>query len=567
MSIDVITAAPPQHDSTLGPGQVVAMHVCFLKPGHRSGYETRVLDEAAVLVRAGVRVVLACFVPAPAGPDRSPADLGAFVQRIQTATGALVYALPTRHFFDLAPTPEGATEIVEPLIALARWHRVQIVHAQALYAVMHALRLQQDTAVRVVWDVHGLVSDEAAMGGAHAARVRTLAAWEAEALQSTDLRVFVSRRMHDVFAERHGAIAGASCIVPCCVHSARFMMHPDRRRAGRIAAGVADRFVVLYLGTLSVWQWPEAMFGLVRQLQRARPDTFFQLILPAADHPRALDLLRLHGLPADGYTLADSPHDKVASLVGLADAGLLLRERHAVNLVSSPTKFGEYAAAGVPVIATPDIGDTSDLIERERTGIVVSAGANGVSPADLARVLAFAEEVMSQRESWAARCRDVAREQLDWRVRIGALIAAYRILADTPRPQPPRRSASARTARSVERLREVVTAVAPPGARVLVISKGDESLIALDGRAGWHFPQDTAGGYAGHYPADSAEAVAHLESLRARGADFLAIPSTALWWLDHYGGFGRHLEGRYRFAHRDDACLMVDLRVPRSHAG
>jgi SAM-dependent methyltransferase len=113
----------------------------------------------------------------------------------------------------------------------------------------------------------------------------------------------------------------------------------------------------------------------------------------------------------------------------------------------------------------------------------------------------------------------------------------------------------------IRKVREAVEGAVPAGATVLVVSKGDEELLRLEGRRGWHFPQRPDGVYAGHHPADSATAVAYLEELRARGADYLLIPQTSLWWLDHYADFRRHLEGRYRAVLRQpDVCVIYALR-------
>jgi hypothetical protein len=117
----------------------------------------------------------------------------------------------------------------------------------------------------------------------------------------------------------------------------------------------------------------------------------------------------------------------------------------------------------------------------------------------------------------------------------------------------------------IDRIREVVCDTLPLDSTVAVVSKGDDELLDLYGRRRWHFPQSEVGLYAGHYPADDEEAMAHLESLRAKGAEFLLFPATAFWWLEHYGGFRRHLEGRYReVVEREDTCLIFDLREPRT---
>jgi GT2 family glycosyltransferase len=97
----------------------------------------------------------------------------------------------------------------------------------------------------------------------------------------------------------------------------------------------------------------------------------------------------------------------------------------------------------------------------------------------------------------------------------------------------------------VARVRQLVHDTTPAGATVLVLSKGDDQLLRFTDRRGWHFPQGEDGGYAGHHPADSDACILELERLRQRGADFLLIPETALWWLQHYTRFAEHLRRHY----------------------
>jgi SAM-dependent methyltransferase len=113
----------------------------------------------------------------------------------------------------------------------------------------------------------------------------------------------------------------------------------------------------------------------------------------------------------------------------------------------------------------------------------------------------------------------------------------------------------------IARIRGVVRNTLPPDTTVIVISKGDGELLKLDGRPAWHFPQSEDGIYAGYYPADSAEAIAHLEALRTKGGDFLLFPNTAFWWLEHYVEFRQHLESHYRVVVRqEETCLIFALR-------
>lgn len=111
-----------------------------------------------------------------------------------------------------------------------------------------------------------------------------------------------------------------------------------------------------------------------------------------------------------------------------------------------------------------------------------------------------------------------------------------------------------------EQVRRIVDDVVPAGATVAVVSRGDDALLDLGNRRSWHFPQTADGRFAGYHPADSTEAIALLETMSARGADYLVIPSTAFWWLRHYDDFDRHLRRNGQvLAHQQDTCLIVNL--------
>jgi glycosyltransferase involved in cell wall biosynthesis len=115
-----------------------------------------------------------------------------------------------------------------------------------------------------------------------------------------------------------------------------------------------------------------------------------------------------------------------------------------------------------------------------------------------------------------------------------------------------------------ERLKTAVRHAAqvhvPPNTILAIVSKGDDELLKLDERRAWHFPLHTDDQYAGYHPKDSAHAIEQLEAVRGRGAEFLLLPQSAFWWLDHYSAFREHLLARYKLAHRDEWCVIFELK-------
>jgi hypothetical protein len=111
----------------------------------------------------------------------------------------------------------------------------------------------------------------------------------------------------------------------------------------------------------------------------------------------------------------------------------------------------------------------------------------------------------------------------------------------------------------ISAIREVVHRVVPLNATVLVVSRGDDELTRLGPRTALHFPQQEDGRYAGYHPADSEAAIAMVEKLRERGAQYLLFPQTGFWWLEYYEGFRKYLEDRYQVVEAGEQCWIVQL--------
>ena len=56
--------------------------------------------------------------------------------------------------------------------------------------------------------------------------------------------------------------------------------------------------------------------------------------------------------------------------------------------------------------------------------------------------------------------------------------------------------------------------------------------------------------------------ITRVEEFRSRGAKFLLLPITHLWWLDRHPQFKQHLEASYRVAARTTDCVVFSLRWP-----
>lgn len=151
------------------------------------------------------------------------------------------------------------------------------------------------------------------------------------------------------------------------------------------------------------------------------------------------------------------------------------------------------------------------------------------------------------------------------RERFATLVATGKIeppgqLLDVPAPvASKRREPETEYRRLIRQTQRLVRSSTPEGATVMVVSKGDDDLLKLRGRRGWHFPLQEDGAYAGFHPRDSVAAIGYLEMLRAKGGEYLLIPRTSFWWLEFYSDFRRHLESSYRKVKSTESGVLYEL--------
>ncbi len=223
-------------------------------------------------------------------------------------------------------------------------------------------------------------------------------------------------------------------------------------------------------------------------------------------------------------------------------------------------KVVESMMTGTPVVTTRVGAEGLDIVDGEHALV-----ADG--PADLAAAIT---RLLVEPDTWR-HIADAGAAHAGASQDLGPVRERFHQVVDglLARPRPTRAGDGFGHGRTrleayqgmTSRVRDVVGTVTGPGDVVLVVSRGDDDLLAFDDRAGWHFPQGPDGGWAGYHPADSDAAVRHLEALRDRGATHLVLPDTAFWWLHHYEALAEHLDDRYRRAHADDHVIVFDLRA------
>ena len=111
------------------------------------------------------------------------------------------------------------------------------------------------------------------------------------------------------------------------------------------------------------------------------------------------------------------------------------------------------------------------------------------------------------------------------------------------------------------RVRQVVADELPDGAHVLVVSRGDEQLLRLEGRPARHFPEAADGSWAGHHPGRQQRGGRRARGdARARRASSSCSPAPACGGSTTTRACSEHLDSRYEAVVRDEhVCVIYAL--------
>jgi glycosyltransferase involved in cell wall biosynthesis len=165
-------------------------------------------------------------------------------------------------------------------------------------------------------------------------------------------------------------------------------------------------FTFGYVGDFQVWQ---AIPNLIAALEKFdNPDVRMLLVgFRESDRPLKETFRRKFGSRVE---LVDRvPRDQMIELIKSVGILMIPRIAHQALLHAFPTKFGEYAALGRPIMVN-DIDETADFVRRYQCGFV-----SDPSPEAMAKAMAEAAQVPAGTlAEMGARARHMAEENFSW---------------------------------------------------------------------------------------------------------------------------------------------------------
>ena len=317
---------------------------------------------------------------------------------------------------------------------ICRTHKIELIHARNHVTAAITLVLSRLYGYRWLFDLRGLMAEEYVDGGN----------WRAG-----DYKFYLTKRMERAFFRHAGEIvmlteriknellkteptlanrAHDITVIPCCADVARFNISDEQRNAYRAERGWQDKHVITYTGKIGTWYLHDEMARFFAFAWRRDARFFFQ-VLTQSDPAPLKQSLDQYGVPADAYDIRFVPREQVPLVLTACDAGLSFIRACYSKLSSSPTKNGEYLAAGLPLIINAGIGDSDEQTERNQLGVVLRE----LSSDEFQRGVSELEGFLAAADT-KKRCREFAAGELSLAAVGGPRYAAIydRLLSPPP---------------------------------------------------------------------------------------------------------------------------------------
>ncbi len=335
--------------------------------------QTQVLPYLRQLALAGIKVNLLTFEPQL--QDKWSRDELADQRTQLVKDGITWFSLPYHKSPSLPATVYDILNGARFARRLMRKAGLDIIHARSHVSAAMGALATRGTQVRLLFDIRGFLPEEYTDSGVWPSGgylYRLTKAAESRLLAAADGFVVLTEKARQIlFPFNRQARARPVEVIPCCVDLNLFRGPNALLRAEmRHNLGVADRRVVVYVGSLEGWYLTDEMADLLAVMHQQDPQVF-SLILTQSPSTMITSRLQKRGIGEKDYKICKVSPAEVPGYLNAADVAVSFIKPCFSKLSSSPTKMAEYLAAGLPVICNAGIGDLDELIESDRVGVLL----------------------------------------------------------------------------------------------------------------------------------------------------------------------------------------------------
>lgn len=261
-------------------------------------------------------------------------------------------------------------------LRLVRRFKIDVVHARTHVPGAMALALKAITRCALIFDIRGLMAEEYVDAGTwrKGSLAHRITTWtERKCIAAADGVIVLTEPAKQLLFDGSDVTPeGAPVVViPSCADVDHISSQRSRRHETRGRLGWEHGRVIGYIGKFSTWYMAAEMARFFKVANDAEPSTRFVVLTQSEPELIQCELTAL-GVDPSHVVITKVPPKEVAAYLAGFDVGISFIRPSPSKIASSPTKIGEYLAAGIPVVVGAGIGDTDRLVTEHQVGVVIT---------------------------------------------------------------------------------------------------------------------------------------------------------------------------------------------------
>ncbi|HET6225926.1 MAG TPA: glycosyltransferase [Bacteroidia bacterium] len=261
----------------------------------------------------------------------------------------------------------------------------EAVHCRSYMAGLVGLFLKEKFNLKFIFDMRGFWADERIDGNIwskanfiHKRLYTYFKKKEIEFLKNADYTISLTQNAKEEILS-WPQLKGLTIpiqVIPCCADLEHFSLKKiqaaDQHQL-KSTLGITDQdFVISYLGSIGTWYLLDEMLDFFSCLQQRMSNAKFLFITPDNKN-HILERAKLKQINPQHIIIQAASRKQVPLYLSLSTISIYFIKPSYSKKASSPTKTAEILALGIPIITNTGIGDSTEILEKSGTGLLISA--------------------------------------------------------------------------------------------------------------------------------------------------------------------------------------------------
>ena len=306
-------------------------------------------------------------------------------------------------------------------LQITKKNRIDIIHGRSNLPSLIGLIIRKFYNVKVIFDNRGLFSDEYYNG--HKLRAIIEEKIEKYLLSKVDSIVVVSRMFKRYLVEKYKQykLENKISVIENSFSEKRFAYSEQLRYKQRKNLFLEDKFIMVYSGSSVNWQRFDLILDTFKVLKKIRKDAYLLVI---SYDPEIEKIILKNGFDTNDFSVYNLSPYEVNKYLIVGDFGVIFRDDRTRSKVCAPIKLGEYLASGLPILAMNHIGDTDEIINKFRIGVIFE------NENEIKNKLFEIFKLLDDSEI-RIKCRKVAEENLSLKISTTKYLTIYKKLVSS----------------------------------------------------------------------------------------------------------------------------------------